>query len=103
MVAPMDRTPPASERVNESTAKTGGDVCQGRRRLFFVVSSILFVIAGATLGVAGIGRTFADDGKVNHDLARYGIQTLQGVLVAAGVGLFLARGALARTSIGGAL
>jgi hypothetical protein len=80
-----------------------GEPSLRRRRLFFIAASLLFVVAGATLGVTVIGHTFADDGKVNHDVARYGIQTIQGALIVAGVALFFARHALARLSSGGML
>jgi hypothetical protein len=102
MAGPHGSAPEEPERVTEPAGSDRGDACN-RRRLFFIVASLLFIVAGATLGVTVIGHAFADDGKVNHDFARWSIQTIQGVLIAAGVALFFARHALARLSSGGML
>jgi hypothetical protein len=94
---------PTDSAARADTTTTAASRRERLLRRSFIGAAILCCVAGATLGVTVIGHAFADDGKVNHDFARWSIQTIQGVLIAAGVGLFLARGALARMNAGGAL
>src|SRR5262249_39714393 len=81
MGAPVPRPLPEPDVVTDSNGPAQSDPSQRRRRLSFIVASLLFIVAGATLGVTVIGHTFADDGKVNHAVARYGIQAIQGALI----------------------